>query len=240
MLLGFSTDGKSYTTSFGLKMHRDKTILAIIPARSGSKRIPGKNMQEINGVSLIGWAGKCLGELDWVDAKFLSSEMKSYVEEGYKYNLKSALRPSELATDTSPIEDTLFLTLTGTETYYLKEFDIILLIEPTSPMRKPSDIKNAVDLLIDTGADSVVTVSKVDERYYPPRIFEIDKWGGVIFQHSYVSSGWYYRNGICYALTRQCVQGKQIMEGALPLIIDRPVVNIDTPLDLEIARMLMQ
>lgn len=229
-------------------MYRDKTILAIVPARSGSKRIPDKNMQEINGVSLIGWAGKCLQELDWVDAKFLSSEMKSYVEEGYKYNLKSALRPSELATDTSPIEDTLFLTLTGTETYYLKEFDIILLIEPTSPMRKPSDIKNAVDMLIDSGADSAVTVSEIDEKftYKALKLWRSGSKSGKLFRalpqemEKYYHP-LYYRNGICYALTRETVQKKQIItDNTAPLFIDRPVVNIDTPLDLETARMLMK
>ena len=109
-------------------------------------------------------------------------------------------------------------------------------------MRKPEDIKNAVDMLIDTGADSVVTVSKIDEKFtYKAVMVEQTAGKLFIFSNRSKTSYTYYRNGICYALTAETVQKKQIItDNAAPLFIDRPVVNIDTPLDLEIARMLMK
>ncbi len=212
-------------------MYRDKTILAIVPARSGSKRIPDKNMQKINGVSLIGWAGKCLQELDWLDRIAFSTDSTKYAKEAMKYALVPHIRPLELCTDNSPIEDTLFY-------LFQNSADIILLIEPTSPMRKPSDIKNAVDLLIDTGVDSVVTLSEIDPKFgrKSSGIFNGKVWA-INFPHTVT----FYRNGICYALTRETVQKKQIItDNTAPLFIERTVVNIDTPLDLEIARMLMK
>ena len=221
-------------------MYRDKTILAIVPARSGSKRIPDKSMQEINGVSLIGWAGRCLQELVWIDDIIFSTNSSIYAEEAEKHSLQiiRPLRRERLSQDDSRIEDVLDYEARRMEEDYQRELDIILLIEPTSPMRKPEDIKNAVDLLIDTGADSVVTVSEIDEKFTYKALHEFENR---IEEVNEIPEGVYYRNGICYALTRDTVHKKQIITtNTLPLIIDRPVVNIDTPLELEIARMLMK
>ena len=225
-------------------MYRDKTILAIVPARSGSKRIPDKNMQEINGVSLIGWAGKCLQDIIWTDAEVLSTDSETYSDEGHRWCLPSGeLRPEKLSQDDTPIEDVIFYHWTLMKSAYDIDADIILLLEPTSPMRKPEDIKNAVDMLIDSGADSVVSVSEMDIKYHPNRLIEIYNREVEFYESREITiiDPIYYRNGICYALTRETVQKKQIITAnTAPLFIDRPVVNIDTPLDLEIARRLMK
>ena len=108
-------------------------------------------------------------------------------------------------------------------------------------MRKPEDIKNAVDMLIDTGVPSVITVSKIDEKFASKSLMMWENEGMRLTKYYCdLPPNLYYCNGICYALTRKAVQEKEIFYENRGLIIDRPVVNIDTPLDLEIARMLMK
>ena len=83
-------------------------VLAIVPARSGSKGIPNKNICELSGISLIGWAGLCLSKLKWLDGKIISTDSKDYAEEGKRYGLDAPfLRPENLSTDTSNIYDTV-------------------------------------------------------------------------------------------------------------------------------------
>ena len=63
-------------------MLHNKKVLAVIPARSGSKGIKDKNMKVLGGLSLIARAAKCINELDWIDAKVLSTDSERYVDEG--------------------------------------------------------------------------------------------------------------------------------------------------------------
>ena len=222
----------------------NKSILAIVPARKGSSRIVGKNMQMLKGKSLIAWAGDCLKELDWIDLKVLSTDSDGYGEEGAKHGLTLCLRPDDLATDDSLIEDTLCFTLYACEAITQKEYDVILLIEPTSPTRKPQDVEEATHMLIRNSGlpDSVVTVNLIDDKYKGHRTLHINSWDGRLGLNSGGPFAYphYYKNGICYAMTRECVLGRQIFTtNTLPLIIDRPIANIDTDLDLKLAELLV-
>ncbi len=75
-------------------MYLGKKILAVVPARSGSKGVKDKNMKTFEGISLIARAAKCLNELDWIDEKILSTDSNRYADEGRKYGLQIPfLRP---------------------------------------------------------------------------------------------------------------------------------------------------
>ena len=221
-----------------------KSILAIVPARKGSERIRDKNMQLLNGKSLIAWAGDCLKELAWIDLKVLSTDSDGYGEEGVKHGLTLCKRPDDLATGDSLIEDTLCFSLYACEEIYQKTYDVILLIEPTSPTRKPQDVEDATHMLIrnNTLPDSVVTISQIDDKYKGHRILHINDWDGSLGLNSGGPFAYphYYKNGICYAMTRDCVLMREIFTSkTLPLIIDRPIANIDTLLDLKLAELLV-
>ncbi|MGG1312274.1 MULTISPECIES: cytidylyltransferase domain-containing protein [Cohnella] len=231
-------------------MYSNRSVIAIVPARSGSKGIPGKNMRRLAGVSLIGHAGLCLGRLPWLDAKVLSSDSAAYIAEGRRYGLDAPfVRPAELSTDTAGAVETAVHALAEAEKHYGRTFDVILLVEPTSPLRLAEDVERATELLIRSGADSVVTVSAVPSKFHPRKIFGLNgsklsfyepEGAGVVYRQALDAK--YWRNGVCYALTRDCLLNKRnvITDRTLPLLIDREVVNIDDPIELEWAAFLLR
>ncbi len=231
-------------------MFQGKTILAVVPARSGSKGIPDKNICKLGGTSLIGWAGKTLANVDIIDAGIISTDSQLYADEAKKYGLESPfLRPDELSGDkTSSIEAMTHAHLEA-EKYYGKTFDIHLIIEPTSPMRKPEDIIKTIESLVLNDTDSVVTVSKVDTKYHPKKILKcvddklryFDSGGAEITSRQQLTGEYYYRNGICYALKRSTLIDKKLIftDNTVPVIIERPIVNIDTIEDLHWAEFLI-
>ena len=76
------------------------SVLAIVPARGGSKGVPRKNLREVGGLSLIGWAAKTIADLPWIDQGVLSTDDVEMAEEGRLRGLEVPfLRPDELATD---------------------------------------------------------------------------------------------------------------------------------------------
>lgn len=231
-------------------MFLGKTILAVVPARSGSKGIPHKNMKKIRGRSLIGWAGRTLAAIGWIDAKVISTDSKSYAAEAKRNGLAAPfLRPAKLSTDAAGAMETMQHALFACEDYYQKRFDILLIIEPTSPLRVKKDIEQCVRQLIQTGADSSLTVSPLSTKSHPNKIFTIDhdrvafygKEGRRIQSRHQLSGDYYWRNGLCYALTRECLVNKKavITDNTVPIVVQRPVSNIDDPLDLEWATFLM-
>jgi CMP-N,N'-diacetyllegionaminic acid synthase len=227
-----------------------KNVLAVVTARSGSKGIKHKNMRELGGVSLIGRAGQCLGALPWLDAAIISTDDAEYAREGERYGLKAPfLRPERLSSDTAGSVDTLVHALEESEKFFGKTFDVILIVEPTSPLRIPQDIENATRLLLESGADSVVAVSPLDPKFHPRKILSVDDGKLEFYQESGASvvarqslSTFYWRNGVCYALTRECLLEKKkiFTENTLPLVIEREIVNIDEPLELDWAALLLE
>ena len=120
-------------------------------------------------------------------------------------------------------------------------YDVILMLQPTSPMRRPSEIRHLLDLLIDSGCDSALTVSPTDLKFHPLKQLTLDEdqvdyfhpAGANIIARQQLKPT-YHRNGIAYAVTRECLLEQSTVIGAncRALVIDRPVVNIDTPSDL--------
>jgi CMP-N,N'-diacetyllegionaminic acid synthase len=231
-------------------MLKEHTILAVVPARSGSKGIPNKNMRLLLGISLIGWAGRCLAAMDWLDGRIISTDSSVLAAEGNRYGLESPfLRPEPLATDTASAVEMAIHALVEAEKHYLTHFDVILIIEPTSPLRTPEDIKAVTGALIDSGADSVVAVSSLDPKWHPDKVLTVTE--GRLGYYSSAGSSiiyrqklgrLYWRNGICYALRRRCLLEKQaiISEYTMGFVIDREVINIDREIELEWAEALMR
>lgn len=229
----------------------EKNILAVIPARAGSKGIPNKNMREINGKSLIAHAAQCCLSIEWIDAIILSSDSSKYCSHAKSLNIDAPfIRPVELSTDNSKSIDMWKHAWLTSEEHYNRRFDISVLLEPTSPLRKPEDIVNAVELLIqDNHAFSVATVSKTPGHYTPHKTLTISDNGeikpyledGIQFSIRQQIPNYYHRNGICYATTRESlIDHNNLMENnCIALTIDRPVVNIDEEIDFKLAEVLM-
>ena len=120
-------------------------ILAVVPARSGSKGIPDKNMQALGGNSLIARAGLTLKACPSVDRAIISTDSPRYAAEGRTHGLDAPfLRPPELSTDTAGAVETVIHAMNAAETHYGEFFGIVLIVEPTCPLRRPDDIEGAL------------------------------------------------------------------------------------------------
>jgi len=222
------------------------SILAVIPARGGSKGIPHKNMRLINGVTLIGHAVQTALKSPYIDHVIVSTDSKQILEEGTKLGLDTPfLRPVKLSSDTALSIDVWKHAWIESEIFYKTTFDISILLEPTSPNREVQDIESAIQLLIRRKVSSVVTVSRVDPHYAPEKLLTIGASGRL--NHFFSSDTpvsrrqdvgeYYYRNGVCYASTRSQILNDDsiISTDTLPLKIGRKVINIDTIEDLNEA-----
>jgi len=225
------------------------SILAVIPARGGSKEIPRKNLCKIGGVSLVGLAVLSAKSLTWLDKVVLSTDDIEIAEEGCKYGAEVPfMRPSEMASDFSTSVDTWRHAWFKAEEYFDRTFDISVLLEPTSPFREPRHVEEVVKKLVVGGYDSVLTVSETDSKSHPLKQMVIkdnhvgyyDDAGKDIIARQQLTPV-YHRNGVAYAITRKCLVEQKTIIGsnASAVIIDEPLVNIDTKHDLMIAQFLM-
>ncbi len=138
------------------------TILAIIPARGGSKRRPGKNVKPLLGKPLIAYSIEHAKQATYTMRVVVSTDDAEIKKVSLKYGAEVLDRPKELATDTATTMSVLHHIIKTLQAQGYSP-DIVVLLQPTCPMRLPSDIDACIKKLIDTGADSIVTVKEIDE-----------------------------------------------------------------------------
>lgn len=146
-----------------------KRVLALITARGGSKRFPRKNLAELGGKPLIAWTVAAAKASRHVDRVVLSSEDEAIIAAARIAGCEVPFRrPPELATDTASSVDVALDALERIG----DGFDILVLLQPTSPLRTAEDIDRGLELMAARGTSSVVSVSPADK---PPHwIFRID------------------------------------------------------------------
>lgn len=132
-------------------------LLVIVPARGGSKRLPGKNLMELQGKPLIRWTLEAALDSQVSDLVIVNSDDDAILAEGARLGVRTLKRPALLATDTASTFDVLIHTLD-----LLAEEGIrpkrLMLLQPTSPLRCAANIREAVQLMDNTNASSVVSV----------------------------------------------------------------------------------
>ena len=230
-------------------MYKGKKILAVVPARGGSKGIKLKNLRTLNSISLIGLVGECLKKIKIIDKKILSSDHDLIIKEAIRYGIDVPFkRPKEISGDTISDWQVLNHALCKIEEIESKTYDIVIMLQPTSPTRKPHHIENAIKHLIENNFDSVWSISQTDSKYHPKKqlvlndeelnYYDID--GENIIARQQLSNV-YHRNGICYVFTRSCIKNHKNIKGEKTgyLIIKEPSISIDTEEDLLKAEKLL-
>lgn len=230
-----------------------KNIIAIIPARGGSKGIKRKNLVELNGKPLVAYSIEHALDAKLINRVVVSTEDEEIAEVSKAYGAEiPILRPQELAEDhvlDLPVYEHMLKYLEENEGY---KADIVVHLRPTTPYRKPSWIDEAVQLLIDNGeADSVRSVSEPSQ--HPYRVFEIaDGLLTPIMKERHPTPyllrrqdlpPMYFYNCVIDITKPETIFGKQSMTGdkMLPYIMDpNEVIDIDTKMDLEFARFFME
>ena len=231
-------------------MIENKSIFALIPARGGSKGIRKKNLQKIDGLSLIARAIKIAQSIKYIDYCIVSTDDDEMAAEALKYGaIVPGLRPESLSEDQSKSIDVWKYTWLEIEQLYGRRFDISILLEPTSPMRTTDDIDECLTLLLQNAeTKATVTVSKIPGSHTPEKTLCMTDNGLIraynpnIYQTIRQNIPAYYsKNGLCYAAKRdQIMQSIIIEKDCKPVITTREVVNIDTYFDLELAKWMMK
>ncbi|MCR5671741.1 MAG: acylneuraminate cytidylyltransferase family protein [Butyrivibrio sp.] len=143
-------------------MYKDHSVLAIVPARGGSKGIPGKNIIEVAGKPLVAYTLDAAKKSSFIDYVLVSTDSEEIAEVSKEYGAQVPfLRPAELATDTAKTSDAIFHAVKEMENLG-RSFDAVVLLQPTSPLRTGSDIDAAIELFFEEGERSVVSVSEAE------------------------------------------------------------------------------
>ena len=145
--------------------------MAIIPARGGSKRLPNKNILDLAGKPLIVWTIDAAKQSKYIDRIVVSTDSSRIAETALKAGAEVPfLRPEYLAQDDTSTYEVVDHTLTQLRNCG-NQYDYLLLLQPTSPLRTTEHIDGATDLLIAKNADAVISVTEVDH---------LNEWSGTI------------------------------------------------------------
>lgn len=160
-------------------MYLNKKILAIIPARGGSKGLPEKNIKPLCGKPLIGWTIEQAKECKYIDSIFVTTDNERIANTAKSFGVDVPfLRPAELAKDTSSSMDVVEHVLSHFENKHVN-FDYILLLEPTSPLRKKNDLDAAIQLAIENeSSDGIISLGEVHMEH-PMIVKKINEKGKI-------------------------------------------------------------
>lgn len=147
-------------------MIQGKSVLALVPARGGSKGLPGKNLRPLLGKPLIGWSVDQGRASQYLDAVVVSTDDDVIAAVAREHGAEVPfMRPPELGTDTASSIDVILHALDTLEQND-RRYDLVVLLEPTSPLRETADIDIALEaLLAHPEAQSIVGVTKVESGH---------------------------------------------------------------------------
>jgi len=231
-------------------MFGSKRVLAVVPARGGSKGIKLKNLRTVGSVPLVALVGQVAEQCEFIDRAVVSTDHEEIARVAVTAGLSAPFfRPESLSGDRIGDWDVLTHALQAMEALDGARYDIVVMLQPTSPSRTSQHVRDTVTRLVEGGFDAVWTVSETDSKGHPLKQLVVDAGGRLDW---YDSAGAtiiarqqlkpvYHRNGIAYAITRSCLLEQKTIKGARTgaLVIDEPVINIDTEYDLELADFLV-
>lgn len=224
-------------------MYKNKTFLAIILARGGSKRLPRKNILDLNGKPLIVWTIEAGLKSKYIDKVIVSSDDDEILNISKKYGTDIIKRPCELASDTATTFDAIKHTVEN-----LKKYDYTVLLQPTSPLRNEKHIDDAIELLESKKADAIISVCEMDHSPLWSNILPEDLSmknflrEEVLNKRSQDLEKYYRLNGAIYI----CRTDKLLEEGSFLLknnifayVMDRKSsIDIDEEIDFKFAEIL--
>lgn len=144
-------------------MYKNQSILAIIPARGGSKRVPGKNIRDLCGKPLIAWVIEAAQKSKLLDRVILSSDNQKIIATAKKFDCEVPfVRPTHLAKDESKSIDAILHALQNLTVKY----DYIVTLQPTSPFVSSLDIDGCIMLAVDRQASACITISEMEKSPY--------------------------------------------------------------------------
>ena len=226
-------------------------ILGVIPARGGSKSVPRKNLALLNAKPMVYYTIEAAQQSKLLTHFVVSSEDVEIIKVAQSFGAPAPfIRPAELATDEAPSLPVVQHAVREVERREGITFDYVVLLQATSPLRTGADIDAALEKLIATGADSVVSVVRV-AHHHPARmrfiendlLVQLPMGEQKEMQRRQDLPPVYIRNGAIFATRRSVVMDQNSMLGK----VSRPYVmpesrsaNVDTKFDFLVVEVMMQ
>ena len=229
-------------------MYKNKRILGLIPARGGSKGLPGKNIKPLLGKPLIAWTIEQVKASRYIDEVLVSTDSKKIASIAKKYGAEVPfIRPKRLATSSARMIDVLLHALTFLENKN-EHYDLIMLLQATSPLRGYKDIDASIELLVKKKARAVISVCESEQHPWwsimltrDRRIKDFNKKR--IMNKNRQELPTYYRiNGALYISYIGYVKREKGFIGRTTYAYVMPrerSVDIDTEFDFKLAEFLM-
>lgn len=227
-----------------------KCVLGMLAARGGSKGVPGKNLRQLLGKPLIGWAASALSMSTEVQRKICSTDDAHIADVAQKYGLEVPwLRPAELARDDTLVVDVIAHAL---RTLFLETgvaYTHVALVQATSPTVTSEDIDSAIRLAFDKNADTVITGFPAGQRH-PSAMFTLDSDGNVHWLLDQCQRmarrqdlpSIFIRTGLVYVMRSELVLENRSIYGDHIVSLTVPetrAITIDEESDFKMAEFLM-
>ena len=230
-------------------MINGKKIIAVIPARGGSKGIKLKNLKKINGKSLIRITAEFVHKCKFFDYATLSTDHNKISKEARKYKIDIVKRPKKLSGDKISDTKVLLHAVEEIEKFTKLNFDIVVMLHPTSPLRKINDVRNCIKMLIKKKYDSVWTISKTDSKFHPDKQLQLkknkikyySKKGPNIFYRQQLDQV-YYRNSNAYVIRKNFLKKKKTLfsKNTGSVIVKSKQISIDNLEDINFVKSLLK
>ncbi len=233
-----------------LIVYQDKKILVVVPARGGSKGVKLKNLHPLHGRPLLAYTADVIAELQYCDAAMVSTDHAQIAQVARENGLDVVRRPEELSGDRVGDWDVLDHALREAERKAGVLYDVVVMLQPTSPLRQANHVRATIEKLVVGQWDAVWTVSPTDLKYHPFKALALDENGAMqlfdergkqIIARQQLQPV-YHRNGVAYAFTRECLLEQRSTLGAKwsAVVIEEPQVSIDTLEDFEKVEKVMR
>ncbi|MBI5233271.1 MAG: acylneuraminate cytidylyltransferase family protein [Deltaproteobacteria bacterium] len=229
-------------------MYKGNKVLSVIPARGGSKGLPGKNIMELAGKPLIAHTiGHALSS-NYIDRTIVSTESRLIADIAMRFGADAPfLRPEALAGDDTGTIEVMLHAIEWLEKNEVYGFDILVLLHATTPLRSVKDIDDSIEMLVDKGADNVFSVT---EAHKNPYFNMVERSGDTVrlvkeavLKTRQAAPEVYDMNSSIYVWWKQALKDKKAVFSGKTLVHVMPrerSVDIDDFFDFRIARMLFK
>jgi CMP-N,N'-diacetyllegionaminic acid synthase len=220
-----------------------KRILAVVPARGGSKGVPLKNIRPLHGLPLVAHVAPVVRELGYFDRAIVSTDDPEIARIAVESGLDAPFfRPEALSGDQIGDLDVLEHSVLELERLDGVRYDIVVMLQPTSPLRRPKHVDQVVRKLLE-GWDAVWTVGRTPSTYHPAKQLVVsedesmsyyEERGAQIIARQQLEPT-FHRNGAAYAFTRACLLEQRTIMGirTTAVVMDDAMISIDTVEDFD-------
>ena len=231
--------------------YQKNKILCILQVRGGSKGVPKKNIREVNGKPLMTWTIESAKKSRVFDSIWVSSDSDEILEVGRKEDVNTMKRPDELSGDEVLSVDSLHWAVGEIEKLKGNTYDYVVELPVVCPLRNEDHIREAVEKLITTGADSVISVTQMTDKHpvRMKRITDDDLIEDFCSEYPEGDAGrrqdlepCYIRNGGIYSMKRDTLMNEKTRHGKIsrPYVMeDKYSINIDNEMDLRLAEVML-